>query len=59
MTNAEKFKTTEERDKAFGEFCKKVESCWVCPVGELRYKRKLRKCCFLWLELEAEEDNNE
>lgn len=58
MTNSEKFKTAEERDKAFGEFCKKIESCWVCPLAELGYKKKIRKCTFSWLDLEANEESN-
>jgi hypothetical protein len=59
MTNAEKYKTAQERDKAFEEFCKKIESCWACGLGELCYKKRIKKCSFLWLELEVEEEDNE
>ena len=54
MTNGEKFKTTEERKAAWGEYCKKHYSenkkCSECPLwthGE---------CRFHWLELEYMEE---
>lgn len=49
MTNAEKFKTTKEREEAFSKFCEAHE-CSTCPLKEDGNYR------FSWLELEAEEE---
>ena len=46
MTNQEKYKTTDERERAFIKFCSE-STCSTCPLdipGDCRY---------LWLELEA------
>lgn len=51
MTNAEKYKTAKERCEAFSKFCG-INSCTKCPLNN----RKEDGCCFLWLELEAEEE---
>lgn len=51
MTNEERYKTTEERVKAFEEFCENRE-CIGCPLGKLS---KPNGCRFAWLALEAEE----
>lgn len=52
MTNEEKYKTPEERNKAFHRFCKSVNDCSVCPLGKVPNLR----CPFAWLALEAEEE---
>lgn len=55
MTNEQKYKTPEERVKAFGKFCN-GQGCTNCilkdrPVGNA-------SCAFYWLALEAEEEEN-
>lgn len=52
MKNEEKFKTAEERENAFDEFCSKHASCGDC----LLLKATGARCGYQWLELEAEED---
>jgi hypothetical protein len=47
MTNQEKYKTLEERAKAFDEFC-----CFNCPNCQLRNSKC--SCVLVWLELEAQ-----
>ncbi len=51
MTNAEKYKTAEERKRAFCYFCltKNKGICFDCPA------QTVGSCTFVWLELEAEE----
>ena len=52
MTNAEKYKTIEERSKAFNEICLSSEHCERCPirspVGSGLH------CAFTWLEKDAQ-----
>lgn len=49
MTNAEKYKSAEERTKAFDEYCESKERfCINCKLTAFR-----RNCHFAWLELEA------
>lgn len=52
MTNEEKFKTVEERIKAFKKFCKE-KYCEGCPCKEKTadYRTPVR-CMLAWLELE-------
>lgn len=52
MTNEQKFKTPEERNKAFHRYCKSVNDCSACPLGRM----PMLRCTFAWLALEAEED---
>ncbi len=63
MTNAEKYKTAEERTDAFArwmhENCFKNDSlhgCTLCKLYTLAKNsgRALNGCCYRWLELEAE-----
>lgn len=53
MTNAEKFKTAEERQSNFNKFCKQYVRCLHCPLG---HSSRLGICRFKWLELEAKEE---
>ena len=52
-TNEQKFKTAEERVKAFEEFCKSrdCEDCSIC-----KRITKDSECWAHWLALEAEEE---
>lgn len=52
MTNVEKYKTVEERTKAFREYCNGLK-CTECPICE---HTATRGCGFAWLDLEAEEE---
>jgi Lar family restriction alleviation protein len=53
MTNGEKFKTAEERAKAFDNYCISQKSgCNKCPLN----KYAGDACRFKWLELEAKEE---
>lgn len=49
MTNAEAFKTAEERRKAFNEYCD-TSNCITCPLNGGK------DCKFEWLNLEAPSD---
>ena len=51
MTNEEKYKTPEERNKAFTKFCDTHSCADGCPC----YKGGVA-CRFVWLALEAEEE---
>lgn len=61
MTNGEKYKTADEREKAFIEFCNTRSYCgFICPcygTGESRWKTRCSQ--FRWLDLEAEEKEAE
>ena len=50
MKNEEKYKTAEEREKAFDDFCSKQALCGNCPLQKATGAR----CGYRWLELEAE-----
>lgn len=52
MTNEQKFKTPEERNKAFHRYCKSVNDCSACPLGRM----PMLRCTFAWLALESEEE---
>ena len=58
MTNRDKYKTTEERYKAFLYFCKSHHDCTKCQF----FKNKVEtvntphNCKFSWLTLESEEE---
>lgn len=60
MTNAEKYKTIEERSKAFNELCTSSESCERCPIRSPLGSGL--HCAFTWLEkdtqLSADEVSN-
>ncbi len=65
MTNAEKYKTAEERANAFKAFCdSQDEFCCStkgeCPLFDKYMDCHIKEgeyvCAFLWLELEAEEN---
>ena len=58
MTNAEKFKTPQERIKAFHAFCVNHSAdCKHCPAG---YPELISVgCVFCWLELEANEEESD
>lgn len=47
MTNGEKYKTLQERQDAFKEFCQR-RVCSSCPAT-----RKSKNCILGWLELEC------
>lgn len=50
MTNAEKFKTAEERSKAFGNYCNsQSRGCNKCPLNKFAGDCL---CRFAWLDLE-------
>lgn len=51
MTNAEKYKTVEERYTAFLDFCFRQQQCKYC-----RLKPEDSSCALKWLEQEAEND---
>lgn len=55
MTNEEKYKTPEERARAFIEFCHLHirGDCRECPVGK---GKPAEYCTFTWLALEAEKE---
>ena len=54
MTNAERFKTAEERAKAFNKFCigKKCCSCELSTNVHVT----ISDCAFRWLDLDAEDE---
>lgn len=57
MTNEQKYKTTDERMRAFWRFCKgqeKKNGCLGCPTKGVPPYRE--KCALTWLALEAEEE---
>ncbi len=52
MTNAEKYKTAEERNQQLNNLCQKhCGNCRKCPAKT----RASFNCAFRWLELETEE----
>ena len=53
-TNAEKFKTAEERGKAFNAYCHKRECC-KCELHKFN-KQQETHCAFHWLNLEYKEE---
>lgn len=55
MNNAEKYKTVKERLTAFNAFCHSFPRCDECPVHK-RSSEEGDYCKFIWLELEAEEE---
>lgn len=53
MTNEEKYKTAEKREKAFNAFCaQEGNTCEKCPLRN----DILTSCRYKWLELEAKEE---
>ena len=57
MTNEQKYKTTDERIKAFDDFCKgQGDRCNHCEIARKRISISRRsECVVYWLALEAEE----
>lgn len=51
MTNAEKYKTAEERVEAFGKFCAATKLKKQCEDA-----LSCTECQFAWLDMEAEEE---
>lgn len=59
MKNSQKFKTPEERAKAFEKFCHKnsgLTDCHKCPLESLMPDCGDSRAQFAWLDLEAEEE---
>lgn len=56
MKNFERYKTSEERENAFIDFCDSYEECEDCPL--IKLADSCGACLFDWLDLEAEEDEN-
>lgn len=54
MTNEEKYKTMEERAKAFSMFCENQDRCTSYPAHNT-----IGCCYFRWLAFEAEEEQPE
>jgi hypothetical protein len=52
MTNGEKYKTIEERSKAFNEFCTASANCKRCPIKPPVESglHSAFTCAFTWLE---------
>ena len=55
MTNAEKYKTAQSRSREFDNFCEN-HHCYNCPLNKID---KSLRCYFVWLSLEAEEEEGE
>ena len=58
MTNEQKYKTPDERIKAFDDFCKgQGDRCNHCEIARKRLSISRRsECVVYWLALEAEEE---
>ena len=58
MTNQEKYKTAEERIKAFDDFCKgQGDRCNHCEIARKRLSISRRsECVVYWLAIEADEN---
>ena len=54
MTNAQKYKTVDERVDAFAAFCEKQQTCEKCLTISRRCPGP--ECAFRWLALEVEEE---
>ena len=52
ITNAEKFKTAEERTLEFNKACK--GKCSTCKIFEAKKHRHETNCPFVWLEMKAD-----
>lgn len=52
MKNFEKFQTAEERAKAFGKYCRN-------NTGKCYIRQNCNICIFAWLDLEADDDEEE
>jgi Lar family restriction alleviation protein len=55
MTNAEKFRTPQERLKAHLEFCNEQKHCYSCELRLDNENCGGKVCVFRWLELEYKE----
>lgn len=53
MTNAERFKTVEERTLGFNRACK--GHCENCKIFEMKNYQHNLNCPFVWLEMESVE----
>ena len=59
MLNQDKYKTAEERVKAFNEWCRRKSSCGKCEFHKFTRGCAGGGCEFYWLALEAEEEKPE
>lgn len=61
MTNEQKYKTPDERIKAFDDFCKgQGDRCNHCEIARKRLSISRRsECVVYWLALEAEDEKPE
>ena len=61
MTNGEKYKTAKQRERAFDKFCIDIHKnngyCYNCPAARIARKKKIMRCSFVWLDMEAKEEN--
>ncbi len=55
MTNAEKYKTADEREEAFQKFCRNTLQKYFSCFGVCKCAEGWRCNQFKWLELETEE----
>lgn len=53
MTNQEKYKTAQEREQAFRQFCQTHVCMMGCPLRDM--SKTSYACVLNWLEMEAEE----
>lgn len=58
MTNGEKYKGAEEREKAFNRFCDSMSLCAKCPVVTPGRMNKVI-CMLKWLDLEAKKEKQD
>ena len=54
MKNEEKFKTPEERQKAFEAYCNEQKYCQSCPIDKMT-EYGYCSCEFIWQSLEYQE----
>lgn len=54
MLNSEKFKTAEERGKAFDKWCHTRGGCDMCILHDAGIELQTCVCSFYWLDLETE-----
>lgn len=59
QTNEMRYKTAEERVKAFGEFCRKQKECSNCKIENGRDGIMTCDCMAYWLALEADDEKPE
>lgn len=57
MTNEQKYKTAEERVRAFDTFCN--SDCKTCPVDKMGAGNSCYHCMAYWISLDAEDEKPE